>query len=76
MHQHLTSDSLSKLTADLAGLDKEKVFVNGNWLLPNQCYRFGTDPVHILYNTNCPEQLKTKIRAIFSKYGLEDESSS
>jgi hypothetical protein len=61
------------IKADLNDLDKESVDVDGNSLKPSQCYRIGLDPLHVLFNTNCPDDLKKKVEAILSKYAFPDE---
>ncbi len=61
---------------ELKGLDKELVEIGGLHLKPSQCYHFETDPVHILFNTNCPDDLRQKIQDILTKYLPGDESSA
>lgn len=63
-----------QLRAELNELDTENVEVDGVMLKPSQCYRFDTNPVHILFNTNCPESLKEKLQAILLKHKDEHES--
>ena len=69
------SDSglIEKLRAELDNLDREPVTIDGKTLKPSQCYRFDLDPVHVLFNTNCPDDLKVRIVGILSKYLEEDE---
>jgi hypothetical protein len=59
---------LEKLKEELGELDRYHVNIGRKKLKPSQCYRFDTDPAHILFNTNCPDDLKLKVEAIFSKY--------
>jgi hypothetical protein len=66
-----SQNSINQLRKELTELDHEMIEVNGKQLKPSQCYRFGTDPAHLLFNTNCPPQLKTKIEAILKKYSIE-----
>jgi hypothetical protein len=66
---------VKKLKAELEELDQSLVEVNGRQLKPSQCYRFEIDPMHIMYNTNCPDDLRHRVEEIFSKY-LGNESSS
>ncbi|MET0635476.1 MAG: hypothetical protein ABWZ25_05585 [Chitinophagaceae bacterium] len=61
---------------ELAELDLSTIDVDGVQLLPSQCYHFGTEPAHVLFNTNCPDTLKEKVHAILSKYTQQDESRS
>ena len=68
--RRLSPDMLEKVKAELGELDRHHVEIGGKKLKPSQCYRFEADPAHILFNTNCPEDLKQKIQAILSKYSL------
>ena len=70
------SENIDSLVSELKDLDKELVPVDGNLLKPSQCYHFETNPVHMLFNTNCPEALKQKIQAILAKHLASYESSS
>jgi hypothetical protein len=67
---------LNQLRAELESLDTDLVRVDNTWLKPSQCYHVGTDPGHILFNTNCPDQLKEKVQSILLKYFPGDESRS
>ena len=62
--------------AELDELDSHLIDIDGKKLKPSQCYWFEVDPLHVLFNTNCPEGLKEKIQAIISKYINSDESPS
>ena len=55
-----------KIRDALAELDKELVEAEGVLLRPSQCYYFSDDPFHVLFNTNCPDDLKKKIESILS----------
>jgi len=76
MTTQLPDYKLNQLRAELAMLDENKIQIDGAWLKPSQCYHVGTDPGHILFNTNCPESLKEKVQSILSKYITSDESRS
>lgn len=56
------------LKARLQALDNIPVYIDGKEYKASQCYRYGLDPVHILFNTNCPRYLREQIEYIFSKY--------
>lgn len=58
------------LLSELEELDREPVLVDGKALKPSQCYHIGTSPTHVLFNTNCPEELKEKVNRILAKYYL------
>jgi hypothetical protein len=68
--RRLSPDMLEKVKAELGELDRHFVEVGGKKIKPSLCYRFEADPAHILYNTNCPDDLKQKIQAILSKYSI------
>jgi hypothetical protein len=72
----LSNSIIENIKADLSELDRIEVDVEGRQLKPSQCYRFGLNPVHVLFNTNCPDDLKEKVRAILSKYIPDHENHS
>lgn len=76
MQKSLSWDVLEKVKFELGELDRYFVEIDGKRLKPSQCYRFETDPAHILFNTNCPEGLRQQIQSILSKYIPTDESST
>jgi len=65
---------IDALRKELEDLDKEMVDIDGNKMKPSQCYWFGTDPVHMLFNTNCPDSLKQRLNQILSKYLPDHEA--
>jgi hypothetical protein len=72
-HPPVDQAILDKVKAELNELDHQLVDVEGNQLKPSQCYHFDTSPLHVLFNTNCPDSLKEKINSILSKYISQDE---
>jgi hypothetical protein len=76
MRRSLSPKILQMVKADLSELDQDFVEIDGMKLKPSQCYRFDVDPAHVIFNTNCPEELKQKVQAILSKYIISDESRS
>lgn len=64
----LSGDVMNRLKRELDELDSEMVEIDGIALKPSQCYHFDTSPAHVLFNTNCPESLKTKVQAIIARY--------
>lgn len=68
MRRSLTPDMIKKMKKELGELERQFVHIDGKKLKPSQCYRFDVDPVHLLFNTNCPESLKQQVQAIVSKY--------
>ncbi len=63
-----------QLKIELDRLDRQLVEIDGLHFRPSQCYRVGLDPVHVLFNSNCPESLKQKVQAIVAKYTQADEN--
>ena len=68
MRNTLSPDTVRKLKDELGELEREFVDIDGRLLKPSQCYRFHVDPVHVLFNTNCPDSLKKRINTIIAKY--------
>lgn len=66
--EKVNSAIIDSIKAELQGLDNSMINVDGLQLKPSQCYRIELDPVHVLFNTNCPDDLKAKIESILSKY--------
>ncbi len=56
------------LLAELEALDHELVEIDGKKLKPSQCYHLELDPMHILFNENCPESLKEKINSLLKRF--------
>lgn len=67
---------LDKVQAELDELDHDLVEIDGAQIKPSQCYRFETNPAHVLFNTNCPDSLKEKVQSILAKYIPADESGT
>jgi len=72
----LSPDIIKKLKAELDLLDQNLVEIDGIKLKPSKCYYFGTNPGHILINTNCLESLKEKVKSILLKYKQVDENQT
>jgi hypothetical protein len=66
----------SRLQKELEQLDTEWVEIEGRKIKPSQCYHVDLDPLHVLFNTNCPDDLKQKVEAILSKFDQEDEGGA
>lgn len=75
MNRPLPDYIRNQVQAELDQLDRDAVVIDGKTLKPSQCYHFDTDPAHVLFNTNCPEELRRKVQAILAKY-IPDESSA
>ena len=67
---------IEQLKLELNALDRDLVEIDGIRLKPSQCYRFEVDPVHVMFNTNCPDSLKQKVETILSKHLKPDESNT
>ena len=63
---------IAQLKAELNELDREMVDIDGVRVKPSQCYRVDLEPVHVLFNTNCPDELKQKIESILAKYRSDE----
>jgi len=69
-NQEYDPSRIARLRSELQELDKTVIEVNGRKMRPSQCYYFGLQPFHILYNTNCPDSIKTRVDEIISKYRI------
>lgn len=56
------------LLDELETLDREVIELKGLTMKPSQCYHLSVDPVHILFNENCPEWLKDRVNGILKRY--------
>ena len=52
---------LDQIKSELQALDRQ-------WPDSGKCYHLETDPPHVLFNLNCPEELENRVRQILSKY--------
>jgi hypothetical protein len=50
--------------------------LNDVWKDADQCYHFETNPPHVLFNLNCPDELQARVRNILSRYTNIHESNS
>jgi hypothetical protein len=66
--QGINKFGLEKIKAELMQLDRDLVEADGIRLKPSQCYRFETNPPHVLFNTNCPDALRQKVQDIISRH--------
>ena len=67
------NDPVNLIEQDLAQLDETPVLLDGKLIKPSQCYKFSGNPLHVLYNTNCPDDLMGKIEAIMLKHKPANE---
>lgn len=65
---------ITKLITELNDPDRQLVTVDGRLVKPSQCFRYETDPLHYMFNTNCPKELKQQVQAIFKKHVLSHEN--
>ena len=68
-----SNDIIYKIQAELDALDTNPVEIDGKTLKPSQCYHFNLSPAHVLFNTNCPDELRQQVEEILNKY-LPDEN--
>jgi hypothetical protein len=66
--QGINKFGLEKIKAELMQLDRDLVEADGIRLKPSQCYHFETNPLHVLFNTNCPDALRQKVQDIISRH--------
>ncbi|MFI5128563.1 MAG: hypothetical protein ACHQFX_01170 [Chitinophagales bacterium] len=66
--QKIDAVRIERIKAELSELDNELVNADGVQLKPGQCYHFETNPLHVLFNTNCPDELKQKVEEIISRH--------
>lgn len=59
---------IDQLREDLDTLNRDWMNLEGSDLSAAQCYHLETSPPHILFNMNCPESLREKLKAILHKY--------
>ena len=65
-HQ-LSKFGIERIKAELTELDRQMVNADGITLKPSQCYHFELDPLHVLFNTNCPDALRQKVQNIIAR---------
>lgn len=65
---------IDHLKNDLDALNREWKDIEGSNLSAKQCYHFETDPPHFLYNLNCPDSLRQKLKGLIDKYFPTDEN--
>ena len=68
MGEILSKDALEKLMTELKALDQGSVEVSGKQLKPSQCYYYDVSPPYVLFNTNCPDSLRSRVQQILGKY--------
>ena len=76
MAEPLSPQIMEKIRNELLELDSDLVDVDGRQLKPSQCYRFETDPLHVMFNTNCPDKLRDRVEEIIAKYTSDHESGT
>ncbi len=66
--QKINKSGIERIKKELTELDLEMINADGVSLKPSQCYHFDSDPLRILFNTNCPDELKQKVQDIISRH--------
>jgi hypothetical protein len=61
----LSTESVAKIKSDLAALDEHLLTIDGKQVKSSQYYHVELAPVHMLFNTNCPDKLKDRCRKFF-----------
>lgn len=67
-HRRIDQSEIDRIKAELSELDRELVSADGVQLKPSQCYHFESDPLHVLFNTNCPDTLRQRVEDIISRH--------
>ncbi|HEV7783612.1 MAG TPA: hypothetical protein VGO58_20210 [Chitinophagaceae bacterium] len=67
--------NLEKLVTELSDLDPQLIYVDGKMVKPSQCFRYETDPLHFMFNTNCPDELKKQVEEIFKKHAPSPDNN-
>ncbi len=65
---------MSLSNSALDQIQQELDALNDHWSDAGKCYYFQTDPPHVLFNENCPEELQDRVRDILFKYTGNRES--
>ena len=68
MGELISQESLNSLLAELKSLDQGLIEVGGKLLKPSQCFHYDISPPYVLFNTNCPDSLRSRITQIMTKY--------
>ena len=76
MKTPMSPEMITRVKNELAELDNVTVDIEGKQLLPSQCYHFEVDPAHVLFNTNCPDNIRSRVESILSRYTSTNEGSS
>ncbi len=66
----------SSLWKELQLLDEKPIILDGKLVKPSNCFRLSGNPPKVIYNTNCPDELKKKIEEIVSKYHPVEDNVS
>ncbi len=62
------ADGSAAILKELESLDEKPVLLDGKPVKASGCYRLSGNPPQVIYNTNCPEELKQQVETIISKY--------
>jgi hypothetical protein len=72
----LPQTEIAKLKMALDELDNIPVYLDGHQLKPSQCYHLELNPPHVLFNTNCPENIRERVNRIFQQFIQQYETGS
>ena len=75
MNNIIPPEAFDKVKAELDEIEKTLIDIDGLPVKPSKCYYFGNNPAHILFNTNCPDQLKERVEGILLKYTSNENHS-
>jgi len=71
MQQAIPAPQARAIKQAMDELGRQTVLADGTPIEACQCYYFSLNPLHVLFNDNCPEVLKENIRSIFRYYEIE-----
>jgi len=67
MQQQIEIQQYAAIVDAMEQLNHATVEVDGIKLEACKCYHYSLNPVHVLFNDNCPESLKRNIKQIFEE---------
>jgi hypothetical protein len=66
----------SSIIKELERLDEQLMLLDDKPVRASQCFRLSGNPPQVIYNTNCPEDLKQKVEAILLRYRNREDAVS
>jgi hypothetical protein len=76
MQTQISEQHQLQLLEELRELDRQQIELDGKSFKASQCYHWESDPAHLLFNTNCPADLRDRVESIIAKYVTLNETSA